>query len=89
MPTPFGDSGIGDVTSVLDSLPVTATIVSLPVFTGGVGLVRTALTGVAEAFADSWWATIGPTLLFPLWAVALGWGTFAYRERRLAAESQE
>lgn len=68
---------------------IPATIVSLAVFTGGVGLVRTAFTGVAEVFADSWWATIGPTLLFPLWAVALGWATFAYRERRLAADSQD
>lgn len=67
---------------------IPATIVSLAVFTGGVGLIRTTFTGVAEVFADSWWATIGPTLLFPLWAVALGWATFAYRERRLAAESR-
>ena len=67
---------------------IPATIVSLAVFTGGVGLIRTTFTGVAEVFTDSWWATIGPTLLFPLWAVALGWATLAYRERRLAAESE-
>lgn len=66
---------------------VPATIVSLALFTGGVGLIRTVFTDRAEIFADSWWATIGPTLLFPFWAVALGWATFAYRERRLAAEA--
>ena len=66
---------------------VPATIVSLALFTGGVGLLRTMIGGPPDVFADSWWLTIGPTLLFPVWAVALGWATFAYRERRLAADA--
>ena len=66
---------------------VPATIVSLAIFTGGVGLLRTMLGGPPEVFADSWWVTIGPTLLFPVWGIALGWATYAYRERRLAAEA--
>ncbi|WP_181272721.1 hypothetical protein [Brevibacterium oceani] len=74
-------------------LPITlatipATIVPLALFTGGIGLMRTVFAGPAEVFADSWWATIGPTLLFPVWAVALGWATFAYPQRRQAAESR-
>lgn len=67
---------------------VPATIVSLALFTGGIGLVRTMLGGPPEVFGDSWWATIGPTLFFPVWGIALGWATYAYRERRLAAETE-
>lgn len=84
-PSWFGPLAGRRVPITLATIP--ATIVSLAVFTGGVGLIRTMFTAGTGVFADSWWATIGPTLLFPLWAVALGWATFAYRERRLAAES--
>lgn len=86
LPSWFGPLAGRRVPITLATIP--ATIVSLAVFTGGVGLIRTMFTGGAGVFEDSWWATIGPTLLFPLWAVALGWATFAYRERRLAAETQ-
>ncbi|MGR6091259.1 hypothetical protein ACU4IU_11915 [Brevibacterium sp. CSND-B09] len=85
LPTWLGPLGGKRVPITLATIP--ATIVSLAIFTGGVGLVRTIFSGTPEIFADSWWVTIGPTLLFPLWAVALGWATFAYRERRLAAEA--
>ncbi|WP_166973951.1 hypothetical protein [Brevibacterium atlanticum] len=67
---------------------IPATIVTLALFTGGVGMMRTVVAGPSGIFADSWWATVGPTLLFPVWAVALGWATFAYRQRRLATESR-
>lgn len=85
LPTWLGPLGGKRVPITLATIPTT--IVSLAIFTGGVGLVRTIFSGTPEIFADSWWVTIGPTLLFPLWAVALGWATFAYRERRLAAEA--
>uniref|UniRef100_UPI003B3AF492 hypothetical protein n=1 Tax=Brevibacterium sediminis TaxID=1857024 RepID=UPI003B3AF492 len=85
LPTWLGPLGGKRVPITLATIP--ATIVSLAIFTGGVGLVRTIFSGTPEIFADSWWVTIGPTLLFPLWAVALGWATYAYRERRLAAEA--
>ena len=86
LPAWLGPLGGRRVPITLATIP--ATVVSLAIFTGGVGLVRTAFSGMPEVFADSWWATIGPTLLFPVWAVALGWATFAYRERRLTAEAR-
>ncbi|SDU33456.1 hypothetical protein [Jiangella alkaliphila] len=59
---------------------VPATFVAVLATSGGLGMVKVALT-------DSWfgvedWAAIGPTLLWPLWGVALGWGTLAYWLRR-------
>lgn len=86
LPEWFGPLSGRRVPITLATVP--ATIVSLALFTGGLGMVRTVFAGPPEVFADSWWATIGPTLLFPVWAVALGWATLAYRQRRLAAESR-
>lgn len=64
---------------------IPATIVALALFTGGMGLIRAVLAGGVGLEHN--WVTIGPTLLFPLWALALGWATYAYRARRLASES--
>lgn len=62
---------------------VPANIVSLTLFAGGMGLVQSVLLNDVDL--TSHWVTIGPTLLFPLWALALGWATYAYRARRLDA----
>lgn len=70
---------------------IPASIVALVLFTGGAGLVRDSLlAGMGPGGVDpaSNWATTGPTYLFPVWALALGWATYMYRARRLAAESR-
>lgn len=70
---------------------IPASIVALALFTGGAGLVRDGLLGgMGPGGADpaSNWATTGPTYLFPVWALALGWATYTYRARRLTAESR-
>lgn len=64
---------------------IPAGIVTLAMFTGGMGMIHSVLlNGVS---IDGNWVTIGPTLLFPLWALALGWATYAYRARRLDARA--
>ncbi|WP_193071197.1 hypothetical protein [Brevibacterium sp. FME37] len=64
---------------------IPAGIVTLAMFTGGMGMIHSVLlNGVS---IDGNWVTIGPTLLFPLWALALGWVTYAYRARRLDARA--
>lgn len=64
---------------------IPASIVTLALFTGGMGLIHSVLLkGVS---LDGNWVTIGPTLLFPLWALALGWATYSYRVRRLGARA--
>lgn len=64
---------------------IPASIVTLALFTGGGGLVRAGLLGGID-LTDNW-VTVGPTLLFPLWALALGWATYQYRARRLDASA--
>lgn len=64
---------------------VPASIVALTLFAGGMGLVQSVL--INDVDLTSHWVTIGPTLLFPLWALALGWATYAYRARRLDARA--
>lgn len=70
---------------LLATLP--ASIVALALFTGGMGLVQSVL--LHDVDLSSNWVTIGPTLLFPLWALALGWATYAYRARRLDARAAD
>lgn len=71
----------------LETVP--ATVVLPAIVTRGVRLVRRVFAVTPEVFADSWWAAIGPALLFPVWAVGLGWATFAYRERGLPDEAEK
>src|SRR5699024_12243308 len=59
------------------------------VLTGGDGLVRETLLGAVNMTGNcgGLWATVGPTWLFPIWALALGWATHRYRRRRLEAHT--
>ena len=68
---------------------IPATLVTVVVFTGGVGLVRETLLGAVNMTGNfgGLWATVGPTWLFPIWALALGWATHRYRRRRLEAHT--
>jgi hypothetical protein len=50
----------------------------------GVAFVRGVLAGGMSVGADDW-AVIGPTLLWPLWGLALGAATVAYADRRRGA----
>ncbi len=60
---------------------VPAAIISLAIFTGGMGMARDVLVGGPGI--PGTWTTYGPVLLFPLWGAALGWATYRYRARRL------
>lgn len=64
---------------------IPAGIVTLAMFTGGMGMIHSVLFNGVSINGN--WVTIGPTLLFPLWALALGWATYAYRARRLDARA--
>ncbi len=61
---------------------IPASVVAVLVTQGSIGLIY---SGVREPFlsltADNW-AAIGPTLLWPVWGVALGAATLAYYLRR-------
>lgn len=61
---------------------VPASIVAALATSGGIGMYSQATAdGALELTADSWGA-IGPTLLWPLWGVALAAATLAYYLRR-------
>ena len=66
---------------------IPAGIVTLAMFTGGMGMIHSVLLNGVSIEGN--WVTIGPTLLFPLWALALGWATYAYRARRLDARASQ
>ncbi len=68
---------------------VPATVVSLAIVTCGVRLVRRVFAGTPEVFADSWWAAIGPTLIFPVGAVGPGWASFSYWNRGRPDEAEK
>lgn len=59
---------------------VPATVVAALVTSGGLGLIKAGITDGMVVSDD--WAAVGPALLWPLWGVALGWGTLAYWLRR-------
>ena len=64
---------------------VPASIVAALATSGGIGMYSQAMAdGALELTADSWGA-IGPTLLWPLWGVALAAATLAYYLRRRGA----
>lgn len=64
---------------------VPASIVAALVFNGGVGMYAASFRkGTFELAADSW-GTVGPTLLWPLWGVALAAAAVAYYLRRRRA----
>ncbi|SDR78117.1 hypothetical protein [Actinopolymorpha singaporensis] len=58
---------------------VPATLVSVIVTSAGLEYWRLIRTPV---FADQWWATMGPELLWPLWGAGLAAATLAYHLRR-------
>ena len=60
---------------------VPATVVSALVFSAGLGLSRSGLTGDIHFSVQSW-AELGPILLWPLWGAALATATLAYYLRR-------
>ncbi|PZF83730.1 hypothetical protein [Jiangella anatolica] len=59
---------------------VPASVVAVLVTSGGLGLIKGGLSEGLIGAED--WAAVGPALLWPLWGVALGWGTLAYWLRR-------
>lgn len=59
---------------------IPATFVAVLATSGGLGMVKAAVTD--DLFGPEDWAAIGPTLLWPLWGVALAWGALAYWLRR-------
>ena len=61
---------------------VPALFVSIIVTSGGLEDLRIALTGASMGTIELTWATLGPTLLWPIWGVALAAAAFAYYLRR-------
>ncbi|WP_083459498.1 hypothetical protein [Jiangella muralis] len=55
---------------------VPASLVAVLVLSGGLGLIKGSLEEGMITADD--WAAVGPALLWPVWGVALGWGTLAY-----------
>lgn len=66
---------------------IPASIVTLTLFAGGMRLVQSVLLNDVDLSSN--WVTFGPTLPFPLWALAPGWATYAYRARRLDARAAD
>lgn len=64
---------------------VPAWIVSVLVFTGGIGMYLLASRSGSFSFDAYSWGAVGPGLLFPLWGVALALATLAYYLRRRGA----
>jgi hypothetical protein len=59
---------------------VPATVMAALATSGGLGLIK---AGIVDGMFDAdEWAAVGPALLWPLWGVALAWGTLAYWLRR-------
>lgn len=61
---------------------VPATIVAVAVLPAGLSLVAVGLGEGELALTADRWGAVGPTLLWPLWSVALGAATYAYWLRR-------
>lgn len=60
---------------------VPASLVSVVVTSGGLGMVKSLIGGAIELDSETW-AMAGPALLWPLWGLALAAGTLAYYLRR-------
>ncbi|WP_435737551.1 hypothetical protein V5D56_02825 [Cellulosimicrobium sp. PMB13] len=61
---------------------IPATIVAVAVLPAGLSLVALGLGDEKLAITADSWGAVGPTLLWPLWSVALGAATYAYWLRR-------
>lgn len=61
---------------------VPASFVSVILTSSGLAEVRTALLAPKSVPIELTWSTLGPTLLWPIWGVALGVATYAYYLRR-------
>lgn len=72
---------LGDRRVPIGLAVVPATMVSALVFSAGLGASRAAFTGDTRLSTDNW-AELGPTLLWPLWGIALAVATLAYYLRR-------
>ncbi|WP_143741378.1 hypothetical protein [Paramicrobacterium agarici] len=67
----------------LAAVPVT--IGGLAIFAGGVMFVRVAMSGSLPLSEN--WSTIGPELLWPLWAIALAVALAGYVRRRIRVDN--
>jgi len=61
---------------------VPATIVAVAVLPAGLSLIVLGLGESRLALTADSWGAVGPTLLWPVWSLALGAATYAYWLRR-------
>lgn len=61
---------------------IPASVVAVALIPAGIAFVRSTFRDELGAISSAGWATYAPTLLFPVWGIALGAAAYAYHLRR-------
>jgi len=61
---------------------IPASVVAVALIPAGIAFVRSTFRDELGALSSAGWATYAPTLLFPVWGIALGAAAYAYHLRR-------